>query len=167
MRCILKVARIMMAVVLTYVFIVNFPFIMASFDEDRYVDGEVFRPVNDSFDFRKFKMTDKNAESYWALIQKSGYTQLIDKSENVTVNVFEWNKMTFTQKDRIYSSFMLELDRPYHIADGFRVIEMDFFSKRFYGAYTTNDNNSTLVYIITPCENYTLELIKTVDFKDR
>lgn len=164
MRGILKVALVMMAVVLAYVFIVNFPFIMASFDEDRYVDGEVFMPVNDSYYFRKFKMTDQNAESYWALIQKSGYVQFIDSTENVTVNVFEWNKMTFAQKDRIYSSFLLEMDRPHHMADGFRVIEIDFLSKMFYGAYVANEDNSTLVYVITPYENETLELINTVEF---
>ena len=166
MRGILKVALIMMAIFLSYVFIVNFPFIMASFDEEKYVDGEVFRPVNDSFDFRKFKMTDKNAESYWALIQKSGYAQLIDNTENVTVNVFEWNKMTFAQKDRIYSSFLLEMDRPYHMADGFRVIEVDYWSMSLYGAYAANDDNSTLVYVITPYENRTLELIETVEFNE-
>ena len=65
------------------------PIILAAFDDAKYVDGEVFTPVNGSYDFRKFTLNSSQTENYTAIIDTSGFAQFVDGKGNHTINVFE------------------------------------------------------------------------------
>ena len=150
-----------------YGLINNAPTILASFDDVKYLDGEVFTPVNGEYDFKRFTLNSSQTESYRTIIMHSGFTQLVDSKENHTINVFEWNKMNYPKYQRLYPSFLLELERPYHMAEGIRIIEIDFLGDKFYGAYVNNTQDNVLIYIATPTEAETIEMIKTLEFKDK
>ena len=143
----------------------NFPAIIASFDEVKYVDGEVFTPQNNRFDFKYFTIYNPHTRNYMAVFDRPGFVQIHD-GNNHTINVFEWTKFNPHRKNTMNKTFDLELQRPYHVVDGTRIIEIDMLGKPFYGAYRSSPNDKMLVYITTASENETLDLIKSLKFKE-
>ena len=143
------------------------PVIIASLDENPYVDGEVFTPVNGTYDLKKFTLKSTNTSNYTTDICCSGYAQLVDDKGNSTINVIEWNKMTLAWKQMENESFSNELKKPSHMADGIRVIDVVVYdNKRLYAAYGYDEPSNTFVYVATPKENETVEIVKTIKFKD-
>ena len=142
------------------------PVILASFDDAKYVDGEVFTPVNGSYDFRKFTLNSSQTENYTAIIDTSGFAQFVDCKGNHTINVFEWDKMTSARMDRINSLLMTELNRPHFTADGVEIINTNVLSAKFYGAHVSFPERNIEIYIATPTVNETVEMVKTLKFKD-
>lgn len=163
-KFIFKFLLIFFALIAIQVAYMNYPAILASFDENKYVNEEVFTPVDGQYDFRLFTLNSSTTKNYTAFVEKSGFAQFVDDKGNHTINVMQWNKMSYTQKDRLYSSFLLELDRSYHETDGIRIIEIDYLGVPFYGAYI--NRTDTLIYIATPTEEETLEMIESLEFKE-
>ena len=145
---------------------VHYPTIIASFDDVKYVDGEVFTPVNGEYDFKKFSLNSSQTENYKTFITCSGYARLIDSGGNHYVQVFEWDKMTSAQREKLNSSFLFEQKNPSHVRDGIRIVDIDLWDGTLHGAYAYDSKSNTLVYIVTPQDRETVEMIQTLEFKD-
>lgn len=165
MKAILKVLLAFFAACIIYTCILYHPVIIASFDEAKYVDGEVFTPVGGEFDFRKFTILSPQSKNFTAYLQKCGYVQFVDKDNLYTVNIFEWDKMTHPSRDRLNSSFMLEFEKPNRTVEGICVLEMDYLTDRFYSACVDDPNSNNQVYVAAPTVNETVELARSVKFK--
>lgn len=142
------------------------PAIMASFDEFKYIDREVFTPLDGEYDFRKFTLESPGTHNYTAYISCSGYVQMVDDKGNRTVNVLEWGKMTLAWWRMLNESFTAEMEKPSHIVDGVRVVDVVVYDGRhLYASYAYDSQTSTLVYIATPCQAETVGMIRSVEFK--
>ena len=161
-----KIHAIIILCVVAYILIINFPGIVATFDENKYVDGEVHYPVNREYDFKLFTLNSSKSRNYTATIAASGYCQFVDDRGNNTINVLEWNKMNLPQWHDVNSSLQKEFEKPSHVAEGIRIIDVDFMGYPLYASYLTNEDRSITIYIATPSENETLEIIKTLKFKE-
>ena len=138
--------------------------ILASFDEGKYVDGEVFTPVNGTFDFRKFSLNASRSGNFTTIIDTSGFAQFVDDKGNVTINALEWDKMTNGRHERINSMLMLEFEKPSYVVDNITIFKGDFLNDTFYSAYVYDDETNLSVYI-AGSEPETLEMIKSLKFK--
>lgn len=47
---------------------------------------------------------------------------------NRTINVFEWDKMTYTWKSIENESISKEIERPSHLVDGIQIIDVSVYS---------------------------------------
>lgn len=163
----IKVILAFLGICLIYTLIMYHPVIIASFDDEQFVDGEVFTPVNGSYDFRKFTLTSSNTSNYTTDICCSGYAQLVDDAGNSTINVLEWDKMTYAWRQMQNESLMSELERPSHTVDGVQIIDVVVFSKyTLYASPVYDSKTNTLIYIATPSVEDTVEMVKTLKFKE-
>lgn len=160
-----RIILIMIVSIIIFGLYNKFPAIVAAFDDVKYVDGEVFTPQDNLFDFKYFTIYNPHTRNYTAVFDRTGFVQIHD-GNNHTINIFEWTKFNSIRKNTMNGTFDLELQRPYHVTDGIRVIEIDFLGKPFYGAYKSSPDRSMLVYITTASENETLDLIKSLKFKE-
>ena len=161
--------KFFMAVIILGIFYTAFayhPIILAAFDDAKYVDGEVFVPVNGTYDFKKFTLNSSQTQNYTAIIDTSGFVQFVDGKGNHTINVFEWDKMTSGRMDRLNSSLMIELNKSHFIADGVEIINTEVLSAKFYGAHVNFPVRNMEIYIAAPTVNETVEMVRTLKFKD-
>ena len=160
----LKTFLVIIGVLVIYLSFLYFPVILATFDDAKYVDGEVFTPVNGEYDFKKFSLNSSQTKNYTAVICSSGYAQLIDDKGNHTINVVEWNKMTYSMRDLVNSTFDPEIKRPGHYSHGIRIIDVDIFSEKLYASPVYSPYEDMLIYIATPSEAETVEMVQTLEF---
>jgi len=162
----LKASFILLAACAAYTLIMYHPVIIAHFDDNPYVDEEVFTPVNGTYDFKKFTLKSSNTSNYTTDICCSGYAQLVDYEGNSTINVIEWDKMTYAWRQMENESITKELERPSSIVDGVKVIDVVVFSNyTLYASPYYDGETNTLIYIATPREAETVEMIKTIEFR--
>lgn len=162
----LKFSLALIGICVAYTLIMYHPVIIASLDENPYVDGEVFTPVNGTYDFKKFTLKSTNTRNYTTDICCSGYAQLVDDKGSSTINVIEWDKMTYAWRQMENESITNELERPSRMVDGVKVIDVVVFSNyTLYAAAYYDDETNTLIYIATPSEAEAIEMIKTIEFR--
>lgn len=142
-----------------------YPVFLASFDDVKYVDGKVYKPVNGKYDFETFSMKCSHTKNYTAKVENSGFIHLLDNCGNHTINVMEWGKMNYLYRFMLNYSISKEFKNPSHMKGGIRIIEVDLDEGRNYAAYSYNSSRDTLVYLSSPSEAETLEMIKTLEFK--
>ena len=157
MRFIFKFFIVIIILAIFHTAFAYYPIILASFDDAKYVDGEMFTPVNGSYDFRKFTLNSSQTENYTAIIDTSGFAQFVDGKGNHTINVFEWNKMTSGRRERINSLLMTELNRSHFTVDSVEIINTNVLSAKFYGAHVNFPERNTEIYIATPTVNETVK----------
>ena len=56
-------------------------------------------------------------------------------------------------------------DKIFTMKDGIMIIDVDLDEGRNYAAYSYDSSRDTLVYLSSPSETETLEMIKTLEFK--
>lgn len=161
----LKYLFVIIGVLSLYLLFTYFPVICASFDDAKYVDGEVFTPADGEYDFRKFSLNSSKTRNYTTVICSSGYAQLIDDKGNHTINVVEWDKMTPAMRDMVNSTFNPELKRPSHCSHGIRIIDVDLYGEMLYASPAYDKKTNTLIYIATPSEDETVEMMETLEFR--
>ena len=142
-----------------------YPVFLASFDDAKYVDGKVYKPVNGKYDFETFSLKCSHTKNYTAKVENSGFIHLLDNCGNHTINVMEWGKMNYLYKFMLNSSISKEFENPIHMKDGIMIIDVDLDEGRNYAAYSYDESADTLVYLSSPSEAETLEMIKTLQFK--
>lgn len=113
-----------------------------------------------------FTVNSSKSRNYTTVIAGSGYCQFVDNKGNNTINVLEWNKMNLPQRNEMNSSLQKEFEKPSHVTDGIRIIDIDFMGYPFYASNLTNGDRSITIYIATPSEEETLEMIRTFEFKE-
>ena len=166
MRFAFKFLLVLMALAVLHTAFAYHPVILASLDGEKYVDGEVFRPVDGEYDFRKFTLKSSQTENYTTIIDKSGFAQFLDGRGNHTINVLEWDKMTSESRDRLNSSFMIEVNKPSYVVDGVRIVNTSVLDAKFYGSCVDFPNSNAQIYVATPTVNETVEMVRTLKFRD-
>ena len=142
-----------------------YPVFLASYDDVKYVDGKVYEPVNGKYDFETFSLKCSPTKNYTAKIENSGFIHLLDNCGNHTINVMEWSKMNYLYRFMLNSSISKEFENPSHVKDGIRIIDVDLDEGRNYAASSYDESTDTLVYLSSPNESETLEMIKSLEFK--
>ena len=142
------------------------PVALATFDDDKYVEGEVFTPVDGEFNFRKFSISSPQNRNFTTFLLCSGFAQFASDKDNITINVFEWDKMTFTMRNKQNASLMFERNNSMHMVDGVCVIERFFPNEKFYTTFISDPNSNMEIYIVTMDENRTVELAKSFKFNE-
>lgn len=142
------------------------PNIATNFTTD-FSDGEVFTSQNNNFDFKDFSINSTNAKNFTSKIKTMGHTQFVDDSGNITINYLEFDKMIQSNRDWHDSLLNKELERPSWSVDGVMVHEIDFiFSDELYSAYEKNSKINTIIYISTPNEQETADIMNSLTFKE-
>ncbi len=132
-----------------------------------FTDGEVFMPHNSHFDFRDFSLNSTNTKNFTTRTISNGHTQFIDNTGNITINYIELNKMIHINKDNTVSFLNDELKKPSWSVDGVSVHEIDFrFYDELYSAYCKNSSENTIIYLSTPNEQETADLMNSLSFNE-
>ena len=134
---------------------------------DEFCDGEVFTPVNNHYDLRTFSLNSSNTKSFTAKIISNGHSQLVDDTGRITVNVIEPDKMIPAKWNSVNSFLNGELEKPSWTVDGICVHQIDFiFYDELYAAYQKNSTANTIIYLSTPNEQETADLMNSLIFKE-
>lgn len=132
-----------------------------------FTDGEVFIPENSRFDFKDFTI-DSKASNFTAKVKKPGHTQFIDDMGNITINYLELDNMIQSSRDWNENILYHELDKPSWSVDCVMVHEIDFiFHDSLYSAYVKNSSENAIIYLSTPNEQDTADMINSLEFKER
>lgn len=128
-------------------------------------DGETFSSNNHQFDFKAFLM-NSSSRSFTANIIMNGHTQLVDDTGNITINYLELDKMFHIKRDRVEQFLGEELKKPSWNVDGVNVHEITFiFHDNLYSAYYKNSTSNTVIYIASPDEQVTADLMNSLEFR--
>ena len=153
----------LLTVIACCAFVILNPNIAQDYHED-FSDGEMFMPVNGTFDFRNFTL-NADAKNFKAKIISNGHVQLVDDTGNITVNVIELDKMIPAKRDDVNSILYDELKKPSWTVDGVCVHQIDFRSYGpLYAAYQKNSTTNTIIYLSTPNEQETADLMNSLEF---
>ena len=132
-----------------------------------FADNEVFMPENSHFDFRTFTINDTKSKNFTAKIITNGHIRLADDTGDKTINVIELNKMINTKRDSVNSFLNGELEKPSWAVDGITVHQIDFRSgDTRYSAYMKNSTTNTIIYISTPSEKETADMMNSLKFRE-
>ena len=161
----LFIAIVMFSVFVSCMFIVYNPNIATDL-EDTYTQGEVFLPNNNSFDFKTFTL-NSSAKNFTARHMYNGRTMMIDDTGNTTINIVEFKSMINSQKDEINNILDNELKKKSWTVDGVCVHQIDFvFYEPLYSAYYKDSASDTIIYLSSPNEKETANMINSLEFKE-
>ncbi|MBE6507911.1 MAG: hypothetical protein E7Z77_00705 [Methanobrevibacter sp.] len=128
-------------------------------------DGEVFTPTDGHYDFRTFSLNSSNAKNFTTRIVSNGHVMLVDDTGNITVNVIEPDKMIPTKKGKINSLLCEELHKPSWTVDGVCVHQISFmFYENLYASFQKNSTTNTIIYLSSPNEKETADLMNSLTF---
>lgn len=131
----------------------------------KFIDNEVFTPENGHYEFRTFSLNCTKAKNFTARIMGNGHVRLVDDTGNRTVNVIELNGMIHSKRDSVNSFLNGELQKPSWSVDGVSVHQIDFRSgEPLYAAYMKNSTSNTIVYLSTPNEQDTADMMNSLEF---
>ena len=130
-------------------------------------NGEVFASQNGFYDFKKFALNSSKTNNYTAKMITKGHIQLFDDTGKRTINIIELNKMINTKRDSVNSFLNGELEKPSWTVDGVTVHQIDFHSgDPLYSAYMKNSTTNTIIYISTPSEKETADMMNSLKFRE-
>lgn len=129
-----------------------------------FTDGEIFTPQDGRFDFGDFSLNSTSARNFTTKIISNGHTQFVDDTGNVTVNYLELDRMIRIKRDRTNSFLNGELQKPSWSVDGVAVHQIDFRQGPLYSAYYKDSSEDAIIYLSTPDEEQTAELMNSLSF---
>ena len=160
----LAISIVAFTIIVSSIFVVFNPNIATDFKED-YTDGEVFIPVNDSYDFSTFRINNSQTQNFTAKIISNGHINLCDDTGERSINIIELDKLLKSQKDSKMSFLDDELKKTGWTVDGVIVHQIDFpRGGRLYSAYYKNSDTNTIIYIATPNEQETADMMNSLRF---
>ena len=131
-----------------------------------FSDGEVITPDNSSFDFRDFSLNCTGAKNFTARTIIAGHTQFIDDTGDRVINYLEPDKMMPSNRDKTNSFLSHELEKPSWTVDGVGVREITFtFYDDVYSAYLKNSSENKIIYLSTPSEQETADMMNSLEFE--
>ena len=152
-------------VLVCFLFVNYNPNIASEFTSD-YSDGEVFTPVNGTFDFKDFTVIS-DSHNFTAKTKTIGHTQFTDDTGEVVINYLELDSMIQSTRDWHSNLLTEELKRPSWSVDGVTVHEIDFmFGDEAYSAYIKNSTGNKIIYLSTPNEQETADIVNSLYFKE-
>lgn len=161
----LIIAVMLFTVFVCGLFVVYNPNITDEFENETFGNGEVFTQTEGVYDFKILTLKSPDADNYTAHVISSGHTLLVDESGDKCINILEFDKMLHSQKDSKESFLHSELKKPGWSVDGVEIHQIDFLlSDSLYSAYIKNSTTDTVVYIATPSEKETAEMVNSLIF---
>ena len=160
----LAISVIAFTIVACTVFILLNPVVLAENVED-FSEGEVFEPVNGTYDFGTFSLNDSGSSNYSVKWVMSGHTIIVDDTGGKVINVVRYSKMVTPKK--IYTKNFLdgELEKTSWMVDGVCVHEIEFCRyDNMYSACAKDTSTDTLFYIATQSVNETAGLVNSLRF---
>lgn len=146
------------------IFIAYNPNIATEF-ADSYSQGEVFLPKDNHYNFKTFSL-NSSARNFTAKIISQGHIMLIDDTGDTTINVVELDNMINSQKDEVKFILDGELKNTAWTVDGVEVHQIDFiFYKTLYAAYFKNSTANTIIYLSSPNEKETADMMNSLVFR--
>lgn len=134
---------------------------------DDYKPGEVFLPTDNHYEFKTFSL-NSTARNFTAKIITNGHIMLIDDTGDTTINVVEPDNMINSQRDEVNYVLGEELKKPSWTVDGVNVHQIDFiFYDTLYAAYYKNSTVNTIIYLSSPNEQETADMMNSLAFKER
>lgn len=131
-----------------------------------FTDGELFTPENGQFDFKDFSLNSSKTKNFTVKIISNGHTQFIDNTGNITVNYLELDKMIHTNRDRSTAFLNGEIQKPSWSVYGVSVHEIDFRNgDALYSAFQKDSSRNVIIYLSSPNEKDTAEMMNSLDFK--
>ena len=146
-----------------FIFVAYNPTI-AEDNTSNFTDGEIFMPSNGEFDFKNFTIKSTDTKNFTTKIISNGHTQFVDDTGNITINYFELDKMIHINKDKVVSFLNGELQKPSWSVDGVEVHQIDFIDGTLYSAYQKNSSSNAIIYLSTPNEQQTANLMNSLCF---
>lgn len=130
-----------------------------------YADGEIITPENGQYDFRIFTINSSSSK-FTANVVTPGHTRFDDDTGNVTINVIELDKMINVKKDDANEFLNGEIKKPAWSVDGVTVHQIDFMTHdSLYSSYQKNSTTNVIIYIATPNEQDTANMMNSLVFK--
>ena len=160
----LLIAVALFSIFTSSMFIAYNPNIATELSDD-YEQGEVFLPKDNHFEFKTFGL-DSKAKNFTAKTITQGHIMLIDDTGDTTINVVKLDHMINSQKDEVKLVMDNELKKTGWTVDGVEVHQIDFiFYNTLYAAYCKNSNTNTIIYLSSPNEQETADMMNSLSFR--
>lgn len=142
------------------------PILCTDLDDGNFTEGEVFLPADGCYDFKTFSL-NSSCKSFTVKHIESGHVTLVDDTGNITVNVVQLDKMINYKRDSARSFIKGELQKTNWMVDGVCIHEIEFLiGGKLYSACVKDVSTNTLVYLSTPLDQETADLINSLRFSD-
>ena len=146
------------------VFVFLNPAVLAE-NTEVFSEGEVFEPVNGTYDFRTFSLNDSASSNYSVKWVMSGHTIIVDDTGDKVINVLKYDDMVMSKKIHSKNFIDGELQKTSWMVDGVCVHEIEFSQyDNMYSACAKDTSTDTLFYIATPSANETAGLLNSLRF---
>lgn len=163
----LSLAVVLFTLLVCFMFVIYNPNIATEYPSE-FADNEVFTPDNGHYDFKTFTINTTETKNFTARIITSGHIRLADDTGKRTINIIELDKMINTKRDSINSFLNGELEKPSWSVDGVTVHQIDFKSgDPLYSAYMKNSSSDTIIYLSTPSEKETADMMNSLEFRGK
>lgn len=127
------IALILFTIFVCVLFVFNNPIILTHIESEKFAEGEVFMPHGETYDFKTFCI-NSSAKNYTVKFAYNGQVQLIDDTGNITINIYQWNKVNNVERFYKKSFIDSELRNPSWMVDGVNVQEIEFRQGDLYSA---------------------------------
>ena len=163
----LSLAVALFTLLVCSMFVIYNPNIATEYPSE-FTDNEVFTPDNGHYDFKTFTINSTETKNFTARIITSGHIRLADDTGKRTINIIELDRMINTKRDSINSFLNGELQKPSWSVDGVTVHQIDFKSgDPLYSAYMKNSSSDTIIYLSTPSEKETADMMNSLQFRGK
>lgn len=147
------------------VFVFLNPVLCHNLENETFSEGEVFTPSNDVYDFGDFKLNSSKTQNFTVKHVVTGHVLLVDETGGKVINVIHPDRMIHYKKSFTKSFINGELSKTGWMVDGVEVHEIEFWrGDTMYSACVKDTSSGTLIYIATPTDNETAEMISSLRF---
>ncbi|WP_406533610.1 hypothetical protein [Methanobrevibacter sp.] len=142
------------------------PVLCMELDDGNFTQGEVFMPADGQFDFETFTL-NSSRKNFTVYHIESGHVSLADDTGDRVINVIQFDKMMNFKKDSKKSFLNGELQKTNWMVDGVCIHEIEFMNgEKLYSACVKDVSTNTMVYVATPSDKETADMINSLDFTD-
>ena len=132
--------------------------------DSNYTQSEVFLPAEGQFDFEAFTL-NSSCRNFTVYHAESGHVSLASDTGDRVVNIIQLDRMINFKKDSTMSFINGELQKTNWMVDGVNVHEIEFANgEKLYSACVKDVSTNTLVYLATPSDKETADMINSLDF---
>lgn len=161
----LIIALIALTVVMCTLFVLHNPTVAHNLDNETFAENEVFFSKNGLYDLKLISLKSPDAKNFTVKRVSNGHTLIVDDTGNRCINIVEFDSMIQSSKDRIENFLHNELENPSWTVDGVSVSQIDFmFSDSMYASYMKDSSRNVAVYIATPSERETADMVNSLVF---
>lgn len=132
--------------------------------DGNYTQGEVFLPADNQFNFEAFSL-NSSCKNFTVYHVESGHVSMADDTGDRVINIIQLDRMISFKKDSTKSFINGELQKTNWMVDGVNVHEIEFTNgEKLYAACVKDVSTNTLVYVATPSDEETADMINSLNF---